>query len=210
MSLVQLPVGTLCLLGVVAAPSPTHTAVTYEGSKECDISIDSDIVVPQEFGADGPNEIIVHGQLIAGPVEGDVTLGALTSTYSAGWPGLSIDWDAEGIDVEGAKPGNARTRLYDNEEGAYGVRRPYPSPSAGRVTIEFAIAPEQSDHVAVEVFDVAGSRVRSLVEETLPRGWYRTTWDGRNAGGRVVAAGTYFVRVQSGSFRKVEKVVMVR
>jgi len=185
--------------------------VTYDRSKEYDISIDSDIVVPQEFGADGPNEIIVHGRLISGPVEGDVTIGAqLTSTYSAGWLGLSIDGHTEGIDIEGAKPGNARTRLYDNEEGAYGVRRPYPSPSAGRVTIEFAIAPEQSDHVAVEVFDVAGSRVRSLVEETLPRGWYRTTWDGRNAGGRAVAAGTYFVRVQAGSFRKVEKVVMVR
>ena len=78
------------------------------------------------------------------------------------------------------------------------------------MTIEFAIGPEQSDHVTVEVFDVAGRRVRSLVEETLPRGWYRTTWDGRNADGRAVAAGTYLVRVQSGSFREVEKVVMVR
>jgi hypothetical protein len=93
---------------------------------------------------------------------------------------------------------------------AYEVRRPYPSPSGGQVTVEFTIAPEHSDHVTVDVFDVAGRRVRSIVGQTLPRGWYRTTWDGRNANGRMVAAGTYFVRVQAGVFQKVEKVVVVR
>ena len=239
MSLAKLPLGILFLLGVVAAPSPTLTDATYPHSKDGDISIGrADIVIPSggltstpevwsftgsastlatpesstnhdaASRPDDPIEIIAHGRLITRPVETGATVGAdLTNSDSAQWGGLSIEWNPEGTDIEDAEVGNPKTGL---EIVAYGVQPPYPSPSGGRVTIEFTIAPEQSDHVTVDVFDVAGRVVRSLVEETLPRARYRTTWDGRNAGGRAVAAGTYFVRVQSGSFRKVEKVVMVR
>ena len=48
------------------------------------------------------------------------------------------------------------------------------------------------------VFDVAGRRVRSLVDGPLPAGRHEVAWDGRDQAGRAVASGTYFSRLCAG------------
>ena len=49
----------------------------------------------------------------------------------------------------------------------------------------------------VGVFDLHGRLIRSLVRESLLAGDHEVTWNGRDALGRPVASGVYFVRLLS-------------
>ena len=49
--------------------------------------------------------------------------------------------------------------------------------------------------VAVEIFDLSGRRVRQLVSQPRPAGFYSETWDGRDEQGALVAPGLYLCRV---------------
>jgi serine protease len=67
-----------------------------------------------------------------------------------------------------------------------------------------------SGPVVVEVFNVLGQRVRTLVNEDLSAGAHRITWDGRDGAGRVMPSGMYFYRIQAPGLREVKKVFVVR
>ena len=49
--------------------------------------------------------------------------------------------------------------------------------------------------VAVEIFDLSGRRVRQLVSQPRPAGFYSETWDGRDEQGALVPPGLYLCRV---------------
>ena len=59
----------------------------------------------------------------------------------------------------------------------------------------------------MEIYSTGGARVRGLVDELLGVGRHVVTWDGRDAAGRPVPAGVYFVRLDAGSHRQNAKLV---
>jgi flagellar hook assembly protein FlgD len=65
--------------------------------------------------------------------------------------------------------------------------------------------------VRIDLFDVSGRLVRTLVEERrLPAGRRETAWDGRGDDGRPAASGIYFYRMRADGFRETRRVVLVR
>ena len=69
----------------------------------------------------------------------------------------------------------------------------YPNPFNPSTTIAFALPnPAQ---VSLAVYDLAGRRVRTLVDETLPAAAHTVVWDGRGNMGRRVASGAYYYRL---------------
>ena len=83
-----------------------------------------------------------------------------------------------------------------------------PNPFTSLTTIAFAIA--QRQRVSIAVFDVAGRRVRALVQEPLEAGRYDLQWDGTDDHGRATGAGLYFCRMEAGTFRSTRRLVLVR
>ena len=49
----------------------------------------------------------------------------------------------------------------------------------------------------LDVYDLLGRRVRNLAERTLPAGATVHVWDGRDASGRRLGSGVYFVRLST-------------
>jgi hypothetical protein len=84
-----------------------------------------------------------------------------------------------------------------------------PNPARGQVNISFAV-PGPGSHVSVKVFDITGRLTASLVDEKKLPGTYTTRWDGRNAGGGLVAPGIYFIRMEGRNFRAASKVILAR
>ena len=82
----------------------------------------------------------------------------------------------------------------------------FPNPFSKNANVEFDLASEAAVHL--EVYDVRGARVSVLREGLVSPGRYRATWDGRDASGRNVPRGLYFVRFQAGSVQSVRKVVL--
>jgi hypothetical protein len=70
--------------------------------------------------------------------------------------------------------------------------RTVPNPFNPRVRVEF-ISPYEGD-VRVDVFDVSGRLVRTLVRGEIESGTLMIVWDGRDHVGRLAASGVYVIR----------------
>jgi photosystem II stability/assembly factor-like uncharacterized protein len=68
-----------------------------------------------------------------------------------------------------------------------------PNPFTGATTIRLSLP--SATKIGLDVYDVAGRRVRSLVTGRLAAGPHEFVWDGRNDAGRPIASGIYFVRL---------------
>jgi subtilisin family serine protease len=105
----------------------------------------------------------------------------------------------EGLTVDAAPvPGPAALRL---EAVA-------PNPGPGPAVLRFSLP--RAAPVGLAVFDLSGRRVRELVREELPAGRHTARWDGRDAAGRAVASGCYFVRLEGAGAVATGKFLVVR
>ncbi len=85
------------------------------------------------------------------------------------------------------------------------------APSVGRVIGLRLAATGGAAPFTLEIFDVAGRRVRTLGGGTLEAGAVRAfTWDGRGDDGRLAAAGAYFVRVAANDRSRTAAVRLLR
>lgn len=84
----------------------------------------------------------------------------------------------------------------------------FPNPFNPSTTVEFNLA--SASRVSVQIYDVKGRLVRTLVNEMRESGSHREIWRGNDDSGRRVASGTYFCRLQAGDFSKTIKMLMVK
>jgi hypothetical protein len=84
----------------------------------------------------------------------------------------------------------------------------YPNPFNPTTTIKFSL-PQAAD-VNLEVFNILGQKVNTLLKEKMSAGTYLVTWDGSNASGEKVSSGTYFYRLEAESYRSVKKMVLLK
>lgn len=84
----------------------------------------------------------------------------------------------------------------------------FPNPFTSRTAIRFALV--RSADVRLSVYNSLGQDVRSLVSDNLSAGTHEVSWDGRDAGGKRVAAGMYFYRLQAGSTSEIRKMTLLR
>jgi hypothetical protein len=88
-----------------------------------------------------------------------------------------------------------------------GLVQSYPNPFTGSTVIAFSSA--AGGQVEIAIFDVTGRRVKCLVSEVRPAGFYEVTWDGRDEGGARVSSGVYFYRLKTGAFSAVRKMLVL-
>jgi hypothetical protein len=73
----------------------------------------------------------------------------------------------------------------------------YPNPFNSNVVIVYSASNlgVQPPLVTLKVYDIQGRLVKTLVDDRIPMGTYRSVWDGTNDDGQPVASGTYIARV---------------
>lgn len=64
--------------------------------------------------------------------------------------------------------------------------------------------------VRLQVFDMAGRRIKSILGEAMRAGQYRWAWRGDDHAGQRVGAGVYFIALDSGGEARRERVVLLR
>ena len=85
--------------------------------------------------------------------------------------------------------------------------RIFPLPASAGVTI---MVEARGPRLTLELFDVAGRRVRVLWDGPVNPGRTPFAWDGRDENFRLLGSGVYFVRARSNSAETTGKVVLVR
>lgn len=88
------------------------------------------------------------------------------------------------------------------------LRQNYPNPFNPQTVIEYSVATRSQ--VLIEVFNVVGQRVRTLVDETVSAGTYRLTWDGNDSNGNRVASGVYLYRIQADDYVQTKKMILLK
>jgi len=64
--------------------------------------------------------------------------------------------------------------------------------------------------VRLEVYNILGQKVNTLVDANQPAGRYSAVWRGTDSSGRAVASGLYFFRLQAGSASFVQKALLLK
>jgi hypothetical protein len=99
----------------------------------------------------------------------------------------------------------------DFEEGRpseFSLSQNYPNPFNPYTNFRFTLA--KSAHVKIEIFNIVGQRVRTLVDEDMKAGVYLADWDGKDEKGNAVSSGIYFYRMQAGDFSDMKKMLLVK
>jgi hypothetical protein len=86
----------------------------------------------------------------------------------------------------------------------------WPAPNPSRITTRVDFEVPARGRVVVEVFNVAGARVRTLLDEVRDPGPGSVTWDGCDMRGALAPTGMYFVRLSAAGRSAARKVLRFR
>ena len=65
-------------------------------------------------------------------------------------------------------------------------------------------------NVEINVFNVKGQRVRSLVNGVYQAGEHFVVWDGKDDNGQNVSGGIYLYQMQTGDFIQTKRMVIIK
>jgi len=134
--------------------------------------------------------------------------------YSADHPAL-VGKDLEPITtITGRTPdyitpeGHASEIESDNVVGEFSLQQNYPNPFNPSTNIPYKIV--KDSQIQLHIYDIQGSKIKSLVDSHQSAGSYQVIWDSTNDNGNPVTSGLYFIRLTNGNNTKIRKVVLVR
>jgi len=119
---------------------------------------------------------------------------------------------ANGMNIYGAmktyNPSAVVSTSVDNLPLNFTLEQNYPNPFNPATTIAFVLS--QRSKVKLEVFDVLGRRIRTLLDSYYPAGRKTIVWDGTNDYGQSLASGIYFYRLTSNSQAQTRKMIFLK
>jgi minor extracellular serine protease Vpr len=138
----------------------------------------------------------------------DVTTGTRSSLFTGGV------WSAQTYNIRIRSIITSTSGLSDVENLAalqpldYHLNQNYPNPFNPSTTIEYGIPVK--GFVRLQIFDVLGRLVATLVDDHQDAGVYRTTWRGTSNRGIALSSGVYFYRLESGNFSKTARMLLLK
>jgi hypothetical protein len=84
----------------------------------------------------------------------------------------------------------------------------FPNPFNPRTSIRYGL-PEETD-VKIQIFNMRGELVRTLVDTRQRAGEYDLNWDTRSDAGIKLPSGLYFYRLDTDHFRAVKKMILTK
>jgi flagellar hook assembly protein FlgD len=90
----------------------------------------------------------------------------------------------------------------------YHLSQNFPNPFNPHTRIGYQLP--KTEHILVNIYNVLGESIKTLVDERQSAGAYSVIWDGTNDMGQKQANGVYVVSMQTASFQAVRKMTLLR
>nr|MBN2278701.1 T9SS type A sorting domain-containing protein [candidate division Zixibacteria bacterium] len=90
----------------------------------------------------------------------------------------------------------------------FNISQNYPNPFNPQTNIEYSL-PTRSQ-VNIDIYNILGQKVRTLVDKSQPAGEYRIIWDSNDDSGIKVSTGIYFYRFQAGEYVETKKMLLIK
>lgn len=91
---------------------------------------------------------------------------------------------------------------------SFQLNQNYPNPFNPTTSISYQV--QLSGDVTLNIYDVLGNRIKTLVNESKPVGDYQIKWDGTNQNGERLSSGQYFYQLKVGDFVSTKKMVLLK
>ena len=91
---------------------------------------------------------------------------------------------------------------------AFLLSQNYPNPFNPETVIQYQL-PKQAV-VRLEIYNIVGELVNTLVNETRPAGYHTVRWNGRDGHGRTVASGVYLYSLKTSELIQTRKMILIR
>ena len=110
-------------------------------------------------------------------------------------------------------PGLSNTTIMSIDEQSFQPRtfklaQNFPNPFNPTTNISFELLEDAS--VTIQIFDVSGRKIKTLISGNYSVGDYTTQWDARDERGQLVSAGVYMYTIQVGNDIFAKKMVLLK
>ena len=95
-----------------------------------------------------------------------------------------------------------------NTPNVFALHNNYPNPFNPVTNITYDI-PEVTD-VVLEIFNMSGQKVRTLINSQQEPGRYKIVWNATNDLGAQLASGMYIYRIKAGDFVSIKKLILMK
>jgi photosystem II stability/assembly factor-like uncharacterized protein len=92
--------------------------------------------------------------------------------------------------------------------GSYTLAQNYPNPFNPGTIIEYSLPTRAV--VTIEIFNVIGQKVRTLIDEPKSPGFYLVEWNGKDDMGSSLSTGVYFYRFKTGEVALTKKMLLLK
>jgi hypothetical protein len=137
--------------------------------------------------------------LDVGVYTGSLTVSGEDMNHSVGTVNIPVTFHVEPVGIE------------DNAENLpkeFDLAQNYPNPFNPTTGITFALPTKA--HVTLEVYNVLGQKVKTLVNSDMEAGYKSVTWNGKDEVGASVSSGTYFYMLKAGDKTFTKKMTMLK
>lgn len=204
--------GARLAMGVPGDPISDQMIVTLYGEDGADNQTSMDVLEPQ--GAAQPIFKYGTGSDVAGlRYEGDYKLvfcGFGTEAMTQASPQATdpvwvydriLTYLGINLAIEDDSPGQG-TNL------ASVLRQNYPNPFNPSTSIRFDLA--ERSPVRLDIYDISGRLVKTLVDATLPAGPHTVNWDGTTDLNRSATSGVYLYKIQAGEWQESRSMILMK
>ncbi len=84
----------------------------------------------------------------------------------------------------------------------------FPNPFNPDTAIKFDL--KQNSKVRLEIYNIKGQLVKTLLEENLPASSYTANWNGKDTNNNSVSSGIYFYKLSAGKFSEIKKCTLIK
>ncbi len=134
-------------------------------------------------------------------VMNDANNQAFTFTFNRQPTGLQFDPNNNIVLKQGTT--TLGVPVNDRVPDKFALHQNYPNPFNPVTTIKYDLP--YDSHVRMTVFDVLGSKVAELVNESLPAGEYTTQFNGSS-----LSSGVYYYRIEAGTFTQTKSLLLIK
>lgn len=107
-------------------------------------------------------------------------------------------------------PPDPYTTVEDFDMPEMGIRlgQNYPNPFNPETVIEFSL--EQPSETRLDIYNIRGQKIRTLVSDKLDAGNHTIVWDGKDDGNNDVGSGVYLYKLQTPNHYEARRMIMVK
>jgi len=101
----------------------------------------------------------------------------------------------------------AKEKIDDQETAELSINN-YPNPFNPDTEIRYHLP--EAIHINLEIYNLLGQKIRTLIDGQKPTGSHTIRWDGRDETGAAVSSGVYLYTLTAGRFCGTRKMVVIR